>query len=95
MPPEKTSFTDLNIDVLLHIAALLSPPPTPLGVHWLNSAQPIPSNADARALRATCRHARDAIPPGDLNVRVNDGFNVHGEIVRWADAPAHVLERVK
>ncbi len=104
----ETSFTDLNADVLLHIAALLTPMPPTLGEHWLNGAQPTPSLADVRALRATCRHARASIPAGDLDMRINDTAGVHSviarikdtfggyaAIARWVDAPADVLKRVK
>ncbi|BEI82918.1 hypothetical protein CcaverHIS002_0307860 [Cutaneotrichosporon cavernicola] len=89
------SFTDLNPDVLLHVADFLAPPTWALGVHWLNGPQPLLSNADIRALRSTCRHARDALPPPDLSPRIKNGFNVGAELRCWAQAPAGVLERAK
>lgn len=90
-----TQFTDLNADVLLHVAALLAPAPSTLGEHWLNGARPTPSSADLRALRVTCRHTREALPACGLDVRLKDGPMVQNEMARWAEAPAEVLGRVR
>lgn len=90
-----TTFTDLNPDILLHIAAFISPSPSvsdTLGVHWLNVPRPTWGNGEVRALRAVCRYTREVIPQPSVTVRIRDE---EGMLARWVGAPQDVLGRVK
>lgn len=94
-PKAQTAFTDLNPDVLLHIASLASSPSPTLAPHWLNVPQAYSSDADVRALRGTCRHARAAIPMANISVRIRDDWDTHGQLARWVGAPDEVLTKVE